>query len=96
MAECPCERAHGLDVWVRSQVRRQPDAIAISHGEQSLSYREFGDLVNTITRDLSKSDVQREEPICVFTPMGIPHIVAQLANHQAGGAMRTHGYRIGR
>ena len=47
-------RETSLAALVEEQVRRAPDAIAVTYGEQKISYRELNEQSNQLARELHK------------------------------------------
>ncbi|KAB8229042.1 hypothetical protein ETB97_008731 [Aspergillus alliaceus] len=78
--------ALGLEGWYRHHVRTSPNATAVVEGDQSMTYRELDARVNRLVSILAREHIQREEPVGILVPMGIAHVVAQVAVLRLGGS----------
>ncbi len=68
------------------QVERSPDATAIVHDDQSVSYRELNQRANRLARYLRMQGVGAETLVGLSMERSIPMIVAMLGIIKAGGA----------
>ena len=71
---------------VEEQVRRTPDATAVEHHDQALSYREFNRRANQLAHHLRKHGVGPDTPVGVSLAPSFSLTVALLAVLKAGGA----------
>ncbi|WP_281157714.1 AMP-binding protein, partial [Streptomyces sp. HYC2] len=69
-----------------ASVERDPDAVAVVSGEESLSYRETDERANRLARVLTDAGVGPERLVALLLPRSADMIVAQLAVLKAGGA----------
>ncbi|ULR48216.1 non-ribosomal peptide synthetase [Streptomyces deccanensis] len=70
----------------RAQVARTPDALALVHDEQRLTYAELDARVERTARVLAGRGVGPERTVAVALPRSVELVVALLAVHRAGGA----------
>ncbi len=75
--------AHGL---FEAQVRRAPEALALLHGRQALSYRELNLRANRLAHHLRGLGVKAEDRVAICVERGPEMIVAVLAAWKAGAA----------
>ncbi|GKU77860.1 non-ribosomal peptide synthetase [Paenibacillus sp. L3-i20] len=68
------------------QVKRVPDAVAVSCRGQSVSYRELNEHVNILARKLQDSGAVRHSIIGLLAERSIPMLTGMLAIMKAGGA----------
>ncbi|AZE04942.1 non-ribosomal peptide synthetase [Pseudomonas chlororaphis] len=68
------------------QVRRTPEAIAVSAGQQRLSYRQLNTLANRLAHRLTVLTNDREPCIGLLLERSIECVVAMLATIKMGGA----------
>jgi amino acid adenylation domain-containing protein len=68
------------------QVLRDPEAVAVSCGATSLTYRELDERVTSLARALVDLGVRRDVIVGVLLPRGLDFITAILAVSRAGGA----------
>ncbi|MFD6986805.1 AMP-binding protein, partial [Streptomyces sp. NPDC059956] len=69
------------------QVREQPDAIAITCGDTSLTYRQLDDRANALARILRHSHAVGPESLVMLVLERSPYVlVSMLAVLKAGGA----------
>ncbi|WP_154618414.1 AMP-binding protein, partial [Pseudomonas syringae] len=81
--EYPLEQTvHGL---FEEQVQRTPDALAVLHGEQRLSYRELNERANRLAHYLRKQGVRPDSRVAICVERGIDMVVGLLAILKAGG-----------
>ncbi len=67
------------------QIAQRPDAIALSCGDESLTYAELGQRVTALARRLATRGIGRDVLVAVKLPRGLDFIIAILAIHKAGG-----------
>ncbi|MDT0569203.1 non-ribosomal peptide synthetase [Streptomyces sp. DSM 3412] len=70
----------------RAQVARTPDALALVHEDQRLTYAELDARVERTARILAGMGVGPERTVAVALPRSVDLVVALLAVHRAGGA----------
>ncbi|WP_257458612.1 myxochelin non-ribosomal peptide synthetase MxcG [Archangium lipolyticum] len=63
---------------ISERAREQPDAIAVEHGQQRLSYRELLQSARVMADQLVDAGVRPDTPVAVMLPRGIDAIVASL------------------
>ncbi|HET7085327.1 MAG TPA: amino acid adenylation domain-containing protein [Rhizomicrobium sp.] len=68
------------------QAGRIPDSVAVTHGTQSLTYRQLHAKADALAMRLAEAGVGPESIVGVALPRNIDLIVALLAIHKAGGA----------
>jgi amino acid adenylation domain-containing protein len=68
------------------QAARTPDAIAVTCGEEWLTYAQLRERVTRVARALVRRGVGRDDIVAVLMPRGIDFITALLAINRAGGA----------
>lgn len=68
------------------QAERAPDATAVVHGSQALSYRELNARANRLARHLRRLGAGRQALVGICMHRGVEMIVAILATLKAGGA----------
>nr|UXB94720.1 non ribosomal peptide synthetase [Pseudomonas syringae] len=73
---------HGL---FEAQVERTPDALAVLHGEQRLTYRELNEQANRLAHALRKQGVQPDSRVGICVERGLQMVVGLLAILKAGG-----------
>jgi surfactin family lipopeptide synthetase C len=83
-AQFPLDKC--LPELFEQQVNRSPDAIAVSDGEEALTYSEFNRQANQLAHYLRKSGVGPESMVGVCLERGPDIIIALLAVLKAGGA----------
>ncbi len=81
--ELPAEA--GLQELFEQQVSATPDAVAVSMGGHSLSYRELNRRANQLAHYLRERGVELEQRVGVCLPHGVELIVAFVAIVKAGG-----------
>ncbi|CDF96574.1 MULTISPECIES: non-ribosomal peptide synthetase [unclassified Pseudomonas] len=82
-AEYPLEQTvHGL---FEEQVQRTPDALAVRHGEQRLSYRELNEQANRLAHYLRGQGVRPDSRVAICVERGLDMVVGLLAILKAGG-----------
>jgi len=83
-ADYPKEQSlHGL---FAAQVKRTPDAVAVSFGEQELSYRELNRRANQLAHYLRVRGVKTESLVAICLERSFDMVVSLLAVLKAGGA----------
>ncbi|WP_214346201.1 non-ribosomal peptide synthetase [Pseudomonas congelans] len=73
---------HGL---FEAQVARTPDALAVLHGEQRLTYRELNEQANRLAHALRKQGVQPDSRVGICVERSVEMVVGLLAILKAGG-----------
>ncbi|WP_181016375.1 syringopeptin non-ribosomal peptide synthetase SypA [Pseudomonas syringae] len=73
---------HGM---FEAQVERTPEAIAVVHGEQRLTYRELNEQANRLAHALRKKGVQPDSRVGICVERGAEMVVSLLAILKAGG-----------
>ncbi|MDU9026179.1 non-ribosomal peptide synthetase [Pseudomonas corrugata] len=82
-AEYPLEQTvHGL---FEEQVQRTPDALAVLHGGQRLTYGELNEQANRLAHYLRGQGVQPDSRVAICVERGIDMVVGLLAILKAGG-----------
>jgi amino acid adenylation domain-containing protein len=67
-------------------VRRQPDAVAVRHGDTEISYAELDAQANRLARVLAEHGVETSDAVPLFLQRSIPMIVGILAVLKTGAA----------
>lgn len=73
---------HAFESWVN----RQPDAIAIEHLGQTITYCELNQQANQLAFELRQRGVGRGDNVALFVRRSIPMVVGMLAVLKAGAA----------
>ncbi|WP_259643474.1 non-ribosomal peptide synthetase, partial [Pseudomonas syringae] len=73
---------HGL---FEAQVERTPEALAVVHGEQRLTYRELNEQANRLAHALRKQGVQPDSRVGICVERSAEMVVGLLAILKAGG-----------
>ncbi|SFW90097.1 non-ribosomal peptide synthetase, partial [Pseudomonas sp. NFACC10-1] len=73
---------HGL---FEAQAERTPQAMAVVHGEQRLTYRELNEQANRLAHALRKQGVQPDSRVGICVERGVEMVVGLLAILKAGG-----------
>ncbi|MEA3079815.1 MAG: hypothetical protein QOF05_1223, partial [Sphingomonadales bacterium] len=68
------------------QVARTPGAVAVSAGQDRLSYLELASQASAIARRLCGERLRRDEVVVLFAERGIDFLAAMIAVNRAGGA----------
>ncbi|HZI75282.1 MAG TPA: condensation domain-containing protein, partial [Gemmatimonadales bacterium] len=68
------------------QAERTPDAVAVVHGEQSVSYRELNERANRLAHYLRRLGVRLDARVAICVERGVEMVVGLLAVLKAGGA----------
>ncbi|HWI56637.1 MAG TPA: AMP-binding protein, partial [Bacillota bacterium] len=69
-----------------AQVRKTPNAVAVNHGEQKLTYRELNEQANQLAHYLRTLGVGPEVPVALYLERSLQMVVAILGVLKAGGA----------
>ncbi|HEX3107874.1 MAG TPA: non-ribosomal peptide synthetase, partial [Thermoanaerobaculia bacterium] len=69
-----------------AQAQKHPDAVAVTCGEDSITYGELHRRATGLARSLVHRGVRRDSIVAVLMPRGIDFITALLAISKAGGA----------
>ncbi|WP_283814989.1 amino acid adenylation domain-containing protein [Bradyrhizobium neotropicale] len=69
-----------------AQVRRAPDAVAVVHEEERLSYRELNAHANQLAQHLIGLGVRPDQPVAICVARSVAMVVGLLAILKAGGA----------
>ena len=83
-AAAPREKT--LHALFAEQVRRTPERIALTHGEEQLTYAELDARANRLAHGLRKKGVGPEVLVGLYFERGVDQVVAILAILKAGGA----------
>src|SRR3989454_1122663 len=75
-----------LQVAVAAQAERRPDAVAVSLGEERLTYGELEAESNRLARLLKAGGLRRGDRVCLLVPRSPPAVVAILAVLKADAA----------
>ncbi|MGK3122439.1 amino acid adenylation domain-containing protein, partial [Pseudomonas corrugata] len=82
-AEYPLDQTiHGL---FEEQVQRTPEAMAVRHGEQRLSYCELNEQANRLAHYLCGQGVRPDSRVAICVERGLDMVVGLLAILKAGG-----------
>ncbi|MDF5894455.1 syringopeptin non-ribosomal peptide synthetase SypB [Pseudomonas syringae pv. syringae] len=73
---------HGL---FEAQVQRTPQALAVVHGKQRITYRELNEQANRLANALRKQGVQPDSRVGICVERGAQMVVGLLAILKAGG-----------
>ncbi|PBP93536.1 non-ribosomal peptide synthetase, partial [Pseudomonas congelans] len=73
---------HGM---FEAQVERTPEAVAVVHGEQRLTYRELNEQANRLAHALRKQGVQPDSRVGICVERSAEMVVGLLAILKAGG-----------
>ncbi|RMP52321.1 Syringopeptin synthetase B, partial [Pseudomonas syringae pv. atrofaciens] len=73
---------HGL---FEAQVERTPQAVAVVHGQQRLTYRELNEQANRLAHALRKQGVQPDSRVGICIERSVEMVVGLLAILKAGG-----------
>ncbi|MEV5427836.1 non-ribosomal peptide synthase/polyketide synthase [Streptomyces sp. NPDC052701] len=68
-----------------AQVERTPDAVALTAGDEHLTYRELDERAARLAASLAALGVSAERPVGVLMDRSVPLVVAQLALARTGG-----------
>ncbi|KAG0195586.1 hypothetical protein BGX28_001058, partial [Mortierella sp. GBA30] len=75
-----------LQQLFEQQVERTPDAIAVVHGDQSLTYSELNNRANRLAHQLMQLDVKPDSLVAICVERSFSMIVGILGILKAGGA----------
>ncbi|WP_158515672.1 non-ribosomal peptide synthetase [Kitasatospora sp. MBT63] len=75
-----------LDQLFEAQARRTPDAVALVHRDQRLTYRQLHDRALAVAGRLAALGVRRESLVALAFPRGVDAVVGTLGVVLAGGA----------
>ncbi|MFI5477049.1 amino acid adenylation domain-containing protein [Streptomyces cacaoi] len=78
--------AHCLHQLVEEQVRRSPDAVAVTYGVEHLTYAELNRRANRLARCIRERGAGRGDIVAVMLSRSAEMVVAVLAVLKAGGA----------
>ncbi|KPY53887.1 Syringopeptin synthetase A, partial [Pseudomonas syringae pv. solidagae] len=76
------QTVHGL---FEAQVERTPEALAVQHGEQRLTYRELNEQANRLAHALRKRGVQPDSRVGICVDRSAEMVIGLLAILKAGG-----------
>ncbi|KAF1006889.1 MAG: Tyrocidine synthase 3 [Luteibacter sp.] len=76
----------GLHGWFERQARATPDAPALVHLEQTLSYRELDEASNRLGHHLRALGVGTDDRVAIAVRRNASMVIAMLATLKAGGA----------
>jgi len=82
----PYPRDECIHEQFEAQAARSPEATALEHEGQRLSYRELNERANRLARRLRALGVGPDERVAVCLPRGVPLVVSLLGVLKAGGA----------
>ncbi|MEV0633511.1 amino acid adenylation domain-containing protein [Streptomyces sp. NPDC050619] len=77
---------HSLPQMIEAQVARTPEAVALVHEDESLTYAELNARVNRMARLLAGMGVGPEQTVALFLPRSVELLVALLGVVKAGAA----------
>ncbi|MGY0560481.1 amino acid adenylation domain-containing protein [Luteimonas sp. A277] len=76
----------GVHRLFEAQVARTPDAIALVHGDERLTYAELNARANRLARHLRSCGVGRDGRVAIHVERGVGVVLGLLATLKAGGA----------
>jgi amino acid adenylation domain-containing protein len=82
----PYPRGASIPALFDRWVARTPDALAVAHGGERVSYAELEARANRLAHHLRALGVRAEAPVAVLLDRGVDFVVACLAALKAGGA----------
>jgi len=82
--ELPAERT--LSTLIQAQVARTPDAVALSFGDRTLSYRELDQRANALAHRLREAGVVTGALVGLYVERSVEMLIGLLAILKAGGA----------
>lgn len=82
----PVTHTAGLADEFHRQARRTPNAPAVTAGAQTLTYREFSQMVLRLAAELIDRGAGPESPIAITAPRGLAQLTAMYAAATAGAA----------
>jgi amino acid adenylation domain-containing protein len=77
------DRVHEL---FEKQAARTPDALAVVHGEERVSYRDLNARANRLARVLVRAGLRAEARVGIYLPRSVDMVAALLAVWKAGAA----------
>jgi amino acid adenylation domain-containing protein len=77
---------HGVHELFEQNAQRSPEALAVVHGEDELTYHELNERSNQLAHYLIRLNLGPEKLIGIFLPRSTEIIVAMLATLKAGAA----------
>jgi len=91
-------RAHREELTPLSFLERSvlvyPDRVAITHGDRSYTYREFGERVNRLARALLRAGLEKRDRVAFICPNTPALLEAHFAVPLAGGVLVALNYRL--
>jgi amino acid adenylation domain-containing protein/non-ribosomal peptide synthase protein (TIGR01720 family) len=75
-----------LPELITAQIAANPDTIALSSAEETLTYREFGQRTDQLARLLVERGIGAEDVVALVLPKSVRNTVAQVAVYRAGAA----------
>jgi amino acid adenylation domain-containing protein len=75
-----------VDQLIEKQIGRVPDKIAVSCGEERLTYRQLGDRINQLAGYLQQSGVKRNDLVAICVERSVDMIIGLLGIMRAGAA----------
>jgi amino acid adenylation domain-containing protein len=75
-----------VDQLIEKQIGRVPDKIAVSCGEERLTYRQLGDRIDQLAGYLQRSGVKRNDLVAICVERSVDMIVGLLGIMRAGAA----------
>lgn len=69
--------------WVTAQAQQRPEAVAVVHRSEQVTYGELEHRSNQLARVLREAGCQRGDRVCVLMPKSPPAIVAMLGIYKA-------------
>jgi amino acid adenylation domain-containing protein len=79
-------RETSLAALAEAQAGRTPDAVAVVHGEQQITYRELNERANQLAEELRKFGAGPDQLVGVFVDRSIGMVMALLAIVKSGAA----------
>ncbi|QWP77562.1 amino acid adenylation domain-containing protein [Lysobacter sp. K5869] len=83
-AEAPAPRC--VQALFEAQAARRPDAVAVVHGGEALSYAELNRRANRLAHRLIASGLRPDDRVAIYLERSAAMVVAILATLKAGGA----------
>ncbi|GKS63650.1 hypothetical protein YTPLAS72_09540 [Nitrospira sp.] len=81
----PPSTAAGIHTLIEAQVERTPDAVAVTCGGQSISYRELNRRANRVAHALRQLGVEEDLPVGLCVERSVAALVGLLGILKAGG-----------
>ena len=82
--DCPIEQP--VQALFEAQVRRQPDAIAVQAGEQTLTFHQLNEQANRLAHHLRDLGVRPDSRVAICVERGLDLVIGLLGIVKAGGA----------